>query len=95
MGDLLGYGDGFLNSSAEFRFGEYDYVWKSDVRYHDFAPGNAHNESCQYPRIFEQDGYILPKNISDEFHGCRASDFDMVSQPSCCGREYTDTFPVR
>lgn len=77
MGDLLAYGDGYTNTSAEFRFHEYDYLWKGETRYHDFAPGNGFNSSCQYPRIWEQDGYLLPSNISDEFHGCRASEFDM------------------
>lgn len=77
MGNLLAYGDGYTNTTAEFRFHEYDFLWKGEARYHDFEPGNDINSSCQYPRIWEQNGYLLPSNISDEFHGCRASEFDM------------------
>ncbi|KPI40742.1 Cell wall alpha-1,3-glucan synthase mok11 [Cyphellophora attinorum] len=77
MGDLLAYGDGYTNTTAEFRFQEYDYIWKGDTRYHDFQPGNDVNESCQYPRIWEQNGYLEADNVTEKFRGCRASEFDM------------------
>jgi alpha-1,3-glucan synthase len=78
MGNLLGYGGSYLNSTVNFDFDEYDAVWKlPERRYHDFAFGNTRNESCQLPRIWEQNGYLEPKNITDQFHGCRASEFDM------------------
>ena len=77
MGDLLTYGDGYTNATTEFRFGEYDFEWKGDSRYHDFQPGNEFNATCEYPRIWEQNGYLLQSNISDQFKGCRASEFDM------------------
>jgi alpha-1,3-glucan synthase len=76
MGDLVGFRES-LNASAPFLWDEYDTVWKSDRRYHDFQPGNSVKTSCQYPTMYGEDGLFLG-NITDDFHQCRDSEFDQV-----------------
>lgn len=78
MGNLMSM-EGYLNASAEFSWQEHDFVWKSERRYHDFTPGNEHNASCEYPRMWGQDGYRIPPEITSQQNGCRDSEFDMVS----------------
>lgn len=78
MGNLMAFDNGFTNTSVPFNWDEYDYLWKDPQRqYHDFVPSNERNLSCQYPRIWEQNGYLLPQDIVAQQHGCRASEFDM------------------
>ena len=79
MGDLISF-NGYLNASTPFNWNEYDYVWKGDRRYHDFQPGDAHldNETCVYPRIWSEEGYPLGTDITDNYDGCRDSEFDQV-----------------
>lgn len=78
MGDLLGYGGAFTNASVEFAFGEYDYIWKDpERRYHDFQPSNDWDPTCQMPQIWEQNGFLEPQGIMNQFDGCRNSEFDM------------------
>lgn len=81
MTDLLGMA-GLVNSTvpAPFNWGEYDYVWKSDRRYLDFHPGNEVNESCEYPRMWGQDGFPLAQEYLDQEKGCRISDFDSYGE---------------
>jgi alpha-1,3-glucan synthase len=74
MADLLAF-SGYENASAPFSWGEYDYIWKSDRRYLDFEPGSVINESCEYPRFWDDDGYPLTSILADE-NGCRISEFD-------------------
>lgn len=76
MGDLVGFEES-LNATAPFLWDEYDFVWKSDRRYHDFQLGNSVNTSCQYPAMYGEDGLFLG-NITDDFHECRESEFDQV-----------------
>ena len=78
MGDLIAFG-GYVNSTTPFSWNEYDPIWKSDRRYHDFQPGSEQNLSCQYPRMWAQDGLPLTQNILSQMHGCRDSEFDLVS----------------
>ena len=77
MGDLLAF-DGYVNASTPFAWQEHDYVWKTDRRYLDFQPGNDHNASCEYPRMWGEDGYRLPSNITDLMQGCKSSEYDQV-----------------
>jgi alpha-1,3-glucan synthase len=76
MGDLIGF-QGSLNKSAAFKWDEYDFAWKSERRYHDFLPGNADNNSCQYPDMYDEAGDFLG-NITTDFHHCKISEFDQV-----------------
>ncbi|KAI1850190.1 hypothetical protein JX265_013469 [Neoarthrinium moseri] len=75
MGDLLGF-KGHLNETTPFNWDEYDYVWKTDRRYLDFQPGNAVNESCVYPRFWDDYGYPLTSVYANETR-CRDSEFSM------------------
>jgi len=81
MGDLIAF-DGYVNATTPFSWQEYDYLWKTETRYHDFQPGNDRNASCQYPRIWGQDGFPLTHDILDQMHGCKDSEFDQV-MPFC------------
>ena len=82
MGDLIAF-EGFVNASTPFNWDEHDYMWKSDRRYHDFQPDNSKNVSCQYPRLWGEDGYELGADITQYMHGCRMGEFDQVSSKSC------------
>ena len=77
MGNLLAF-EGYENVSVPFNWQEYDYLWKGERRYHDFHPGNEHNASCKYPRMWGQDGFPLTSDIISHMDGCRSSEFDMV-----------------
>ena len=77
MGDLLAF-KGYVNTSAPFNWHEHDYIWKGERRYHDFQPGNTKNTSCEYPRMWGQNGYPMTKDITDQMDGCRDSEFDSV-----------------
>lgn len=77
MGDLIAFG-GYVNQTTPFNWDEYDPVWKSDRRYHDFQPGSERNLSCQYPRMWGQDGLPLTQDVLSQMHGCRESEFDLV-----------------
>lgn len=77
MGDLVAFKE-YENASAPFDWQEYDYVWKGDRRYFDFQPGSAKNASCQYPPFWDETGYLEGPNVTDNFDGCRASEFDQV-----------------
>ncbi|KAF2665711.1 putative alpha-1,3-glucan synthase [Microthyrium microscopicum] len=86
MGNLLGYAGSFENSTVNYNFDEYDYIWKdSERRYNDFEPSNNRDPSCTYPRIYEQNGYLTPGNITSQFHGCRDSEFEMYGDIKSTG----------
>jgi alpha-1,3-glucan synthase len=77
MGDLLGF-EGYLNTSAPFEPKEYNAVWKSDRRYHDFVQSNDRLDSCDYPRFWDSTGRPV-ENTTEYFVGCRDSEFDQAS----------------
>ncbi|KAL8775629.1 MAG: hypothetical protein Q9209_000125 [Squamulea sp. 1 TL-2023] len=76
MGNLLSF-EGYVNSSTPFSWKEHNFLWKHhDRRYHDFAPGNDFNASCEYPRMWGQDGYPVGPEITSQQNGCKASEYD-------------------
>lgn len=79
MGDLIGF-NGFLNVSAPLNTHEYDYIWKTSRRYHDFQPGNEWLEECKwdYPRFWDDYGRGLTKTSLNT--GCKDSEFDQVNK---------------
>lgn len=78
MGDLLSF-EGYVNASAPFNWNEYDVLWKSDRRYHDFTFSNDLNNSCVYPRMWEESGLPINQTLLDsQKGGCKASEFDAV-----------------
>ena len=86
MGDLLQW-VGKENETAPFRWGEYDVRYKSSRQYHDFTIGNKPNATCNYPRMWGEDGYPLAnqgiKSIMEQ-QLCRDSEFDQVKFLNCC-----------
>lgn len=81
LGDLLAF-EGYVNASAPFTWNEYDVIWKSDRRYLDFTFGNDLNDSCVYPRMWEQTGLRINQTLLDHTEGgCKASEFDAVCAP--------------
>lgn len=84
MGDLLQW-VGKENVTAPFRWDEYDVRYKSSREYHDFSIGNNPNATCQYPRMWGENGYPLSntsQSVQDIMgeHLCRDSEFDQVRQ---------------
>lgn len=75
MGDLIGF-DGYLNESAPFKLDEYNVVWKTSRQYHDFQFGNTYNQTCDYPRFWNETGFPVDQSVRDSLHGCYDSDFD-------------------
>ncbi|KAL1598886.1 Cell wall alpha-1,3-glucan synthase ags1 [Paraconiothyrium brasiliense] len=77
MGDLLQW-VGNENVTAPFKWSEYDVRYKSSRQYHDFAIGNNLNTTCNYPRMWGEDGYPLSnQSVLDAMsRPCRDSDFD-------------------
>lgn len=84
MGDLIGF-DGYLNESAPFRIDEYQVVWKSERRYLDFSFGNTYNETCEYPRFWNETGYPVDQSVQDSMRGCYDSDFDQYGDTEAFG----------
>ena len=78
MGDLLGF-EGFLNESTPFAPEEHKVVWKTSRRYLDFDVSDSYNETCSFPRFWNETGYPIDQIYVDEFKGCYNSDFDQVS----------------
>lgn len=80
MGDLLGF-EGFLNESTPFRPEEHKVVWKTSRRYLDFDIGDTYNETCEFPRFWNETGMPIDQIYADQFKGCYDSDFDQVGVP--------------
>jgi alpha-1,3-glucan synthase len=77
MGDLLGF-EGYLNESTPFFPGEIPVVWKGSRRYHDFDISHEYNETCQFPRLWDETGFPVGEEVMREFKGCYSGDFDQV-----------------
>ena len=54
LGDLIGF-EGFLNVSTPLNYHEYNALWKTSRRYHDFTFNNTELEKCpiEYPRFWD------------------------------------------
>ncbi|KAK4501124.1 hypothetical protein PRZ48_006930 [Zasmidium cellare] len=75
MGDLIGF-EGYLNESAPFTPKEYNVLWKSSREYHDFSFGNTYNNTCEYPRFWNETGLPVDPSVREMLVGCYDSDFD-------------------
>ena len=88
MGDLIGF-EGYLNVSTPFNRHEHNTIWKSDRRYHDFAPSDKWLPECDYPRFWTAAGEPYT-HLSDSLGpGCRDSDFDQYGDVAAFG-DYTE-----
>lgn len=83
LGDLIGFED-HANNTAPFSWDEYDYFWKYDRRYFDFTPGDGVNTSCEYPRFWDNDGWLLT-NLSSVETQCRESEFSLYGDLDSSG----------
>ncbi|KAL8886169.1 MAG: hypothetical protein Q9215_006085 [Flavoplaca cf. flavocitrina] len=84
MGDLIGF-EGYLNESTPLSYTEHNAVWKGSRRYHDFDIGNTKRSYCQYPRFWGADGEPVVKNGTQNFKGCRDSEFDQYGDVEAFG----------
>ncbi|KAH7024662.1 putative alpha-1,3-glucan synthase [Microdochium trichocladiopsis] len=84
MGDLLGF-EGYLNESTPFDTHEYPLMWKSSWRYADFDVGTAYNETCHFPRMWNETGFPVDQWVLDSFDGCYDGDFDQFGDTEAFG----------
>ena len=84
MGNLIGF-EGYLNRSAPFSSDEYKTLWKEDREYVDFRIGNEWNETCPYPRFWNETGYPVEPYVDEKLDGCYDSDFDQFGDIEAFG----------
>ncbi len=85
MGDLNAF-DGFLNSSTPFSLTEHKVVYRDPNRqYFDFRPGNDYNETCEYPRFWNETGMPIDPSITAQMKGCYNSEFDQYGDTEAFG----------
>ncbi|KAJ5651230.1 uncharacterized protein N7484_004953 [Penicillium longicatenatum] len=84
MGDLIGF-DGYLNTTTPFSVKEHKAQWKSDRQYVDYNFGNSYNDTCEYPRFWNETGYLVDQYVRDELKGCYDSDFDQYGDIEAFG----------
>jgi alpha-1,3-glucan synthase len=84
MSNLIGF-KGHLNDSADFRAHEYEVQWVTDREYADFSFGNEYNETCNYPKFWDETGYPLTTNGVQDLKGCYNSDFDQYGELEAFG----------
>lgn len=84
MGDLIGFKD-HLNETAQFNTKEYEVVYKTERQYHDFVFGNDYNQTCDYPRFWDETGVPLAAANTSQLKGCYDSDFDQYGDVEAFG----------
>ena len=86
MGDLIGF-NGYLNTTTPFTLKEHKVQWKTDRHYWDFDFGNNYNDTCAYPRFWNETGYRIDKSITDRMAsvGCYDSEFDQYGDTEAFG----------
>ncbi|KAL9027124.1 MAG: hypothetical protein Q9196_004310, partial [Gyalolechia fulgens] len=84
MGDLIGF-EGYLNVTTPLSYTEHNAIWKSSRRYHDFDFGNDELRECDYPRFWGSDGEFVIGNGTENFRGCRDSEFDQYGDVATFG----------
>ncbi|KAL8728257.1 MAG: hypothetical protein Q9181_005404 [Wetmoreana brouardii] len=92
MGDLLGF-EGYLNTSTPLSYTEHNALYKMSRRYHDFNSGNDELSECDYPRFWGSDGERVVDNGTQNFKGCRDSEFDQYGDVEAFGL-YPEVRPI-
>ena len=88
MSDLIGFDD-FLNTTTPFDPKEHKVKYKTEKRYLDYSFGNIYNETCQYPRFWNESGGRVLKGCQDADDDCQA--FDQLV--GCYNRVNLSTIP--
>jgi alpha-1,3-glucan synthase len=85
LGDLIGF-EGYLNVTAPFVTTEHRSIWKSSRQYLDFSIGNGdYNETCTYPRFWNETGFPVDASVNQQLIGCYDSDFDQYGDTEAFG----------
>ncbi|RAH49427.1 alpha-1,3-glucan synthase Ags3 [Aspergillus brunneoviolaceus CBS 621.78] len=84
LSNLIGF-KGHLNDSADFNPKEYEVEYISERQYADFKFGNDYNETCNYPRFWNETGYPLTGGGVEDLKGCYNSDFDQYGELEAFG----------
>ncbi|KAB8236607.1 alpha-1,3-glucan synthase Ags3 [Aspergillus alliaceus] len=84
LSNLIGF-KGHLNDSADFRIDEYEVQYISERVYADFKFGNEYNETCNFPKFWNETGYPITSGEATELKGCYNSDFDQFGELEAFG----------
>lgn len=84
MSDLIGF-QGYLNTTTPFSTSEHKVQWKTNRRYMDFDIGNTYNETCVYPRLWNETGLPVGADVTSQLKGCYDSDFDQYGDIEAFG----------
>ncbi|KAL8689434.1 MAG: hypothetical protein Q9218_004894 [Villophora microphyllina] len=84
MSDLIGF-QGYMNTSTPFLTTEHQVQYKTDRQYLDFHFGNTYNETCAYPRLWNETGFPVGEDVTSQLKGCYDSDFDQYGDIEAFG----------
>ncbi|RMZ85978.1 hypothetical protein DV737_g212, partial [Chaetothyriales sp. CBS 132003] len=84
LGDLIGFQE-YLNETTPFTVKEHKVEWKTKMQYWDFAFGNDYNDTCDYPRFYNETGYRVIQSVTDSLVGCYNSEFDQYGDTEAFG----------
>ncbi|KAL8672680.1 MAG: hypothetical protein Q9168_002864 [Polycauliona sp. 1 TL-2023] len=84
MSDLIGV-QGYMNKSTPFLTTEHKVQWKTSRHYDDFNIGNTYNETCKYPRLYNETGFLVGSDVTKQLKGCYDSDFDQYGDIEAFG----------
>ena len=84
LSDLIGF-DGYLNTTTPFAVDEHHVQYKSGRQYQDFSFGNTYNTTCDYPRFWNETGFLVEQYVTDQLHGCYDSEFDQYGDTEAFG----------
>lgn len=82
---MIGF-EGYLNESTPFKPKEHKFLWKNSRRYLDFSPSNKYNDTCNFPKFWNETGYPVEQEVNEMFKGCYDGDFDQVRANDNCKR---------
>ena len=60
-------------------------LYKSDRHYWDFEFSNTYNETCEYPRFWNETGFPIDAEVTDRMKGCYDSEFDQYGDTEAFG----------
>lgn len=60
-------------------------MWKTARQYVDFSFGESYNETCDYPRFWNETGYQVDASVYQELKGCYDSEFDQYGDIEAFG----------